>query len=822
MPILVKQLQVPENGYIYRVLAVQTVSLSGDMDHLQTELKQVCPVCKMPPSGSMTSWIFQKNYCRCKKEPHVALSQKSTQKPHGASTLQAGELLDGKYRVVRLIGHGGMGTIYEGVHVGLGKRVAIKFFDSMKATHPKAFERFHMEAKAASRLNHPSLVAVTDYGVSQSNHTYLIMDLVEGESLAEYIEKQGQLRYDETIYILQRLSDALGYAHRQGIVHRDLKPGNIMLSQVDDQDLNVQIIDFGVAKMLIEDEQEGNALTETGEIFGSPFYMSPEQCVGKKVGPQSDLYSLGCVIYECLVGRPPFMAENILMTISMHLQDQATRISSYRPDVPPLLEAIISKLLKKELNARYRNAEELKADLAILQAEQAGQSLTMASRLRACLLRSGAIAGNGKVRTILICSALFFVFVVSGSFLLRLSPDAVRGLFQPGSKQSQVQQAEPLVSSQSTRESVLSLLKEEEALRNELHKWQHMRGELFKEHDFGTRYLHAAEQVLALTQRIAAIRRSLFGEQARQNKLSNQQNADNRNIAAALVDLSHAEVFNDALPSAQKHLIEGIALLGDNNLHGTNSAYNWYRLHANSDLAYCFARQGRYAEAITAASQALETTSTDRNKVFVLLIRAKAYAHLNENALALADYRKAFDTVDTNVQKAQISDEMGYLETQKTGDGSSSIEDRLTKCREFLADTRYEKYNEQLLAESQKMLQLTLDAKRSPKEIAVAYCYLGVAQSTINDDQSAITSFEQALKKFNSDCRADDVKYWLPATQYSLARSYYKQGKYKESYKYASDALAVSVTSQDKALILSLQSSAKSKLQHTLSSEIKR
>jgi serine/threonine protein kinase len=327
------------------------------------------------------------------EEPHVSLSQKSVKISNDEHTLQAGELIDGKYQVIRMLGRGGMGIVYEALHVALDKRVAIKFFDSMKATHPKAFLRFHVEARAASRLNHPSLVAVTDYGVSESNHTYLVMDLVDGESLAEYLEKHGQLDYDLAIHIMERLCDALGYAHKQGIVHRDLKPGNIMVSKTDDS-LNVYIIDFGVAKMLIEDENFSSALTETGEIFGSPFYMSPEQCAGKKVGPQSDIYSLGCVMYACLAGRPPFMAENVLMTISMHLQDQPIKISSYRSDVPLLLEAIIAKALNKGLSERYQNAEQIIADLKILQSQQAGRTLSIASRLRSLLLNFGAMVGS--------------------------------------------------------------------------------------------------------------------------------------------------------------------------------------------------------------------------------------------------------------------------------------------------------------------------------------------------------------------------------------------------------------------------------------------
>jgi tetratricopeptide (TPR) repeat protein len=427
-----------------------------------------------------------------------------------------------------------------------------------------------------------------------------------------------------------------------------------------------------------------------------------------------------------------------------------------------------------------------------------------------------------------ICSAFVFAFVAGGSFLLRLSPDVVPRLLQLDSKQSQIQQAKPLTN-QPVAVSALGAFKEEAAIRNLRHKWQNIKVKLAKEHDYGSSYLHAAEQVLTLTKQAAAGRRSIFGEEVRPNKsvgrssqLSAQENAENRDIAYALIDLAKAEVFNDALLSAQKHLIEGIALLGDDmekvfpKLHGTN---NSYLFGANSYLAYCFIRQGHYDDAITAASKALEFSPDHIGNTtsFVLRVRARAYAHLKQNGLALKDYRKVLNAADTSAQKATISDEMEYLESQKVGGGSSSIEVQLTQCREQLEG--YEKLNDRLLTESQKLLQLTMNAHRSPKEIAVAHYYLGLAQTKNGDDQSAINNFEHALQIFNSDCRREDVKYWLPTTQYNLARSYYKQRRYKESYKYASEALDhSSLTSADKALDIALQSAAKSKLQHTDSS----
>ncbi|MBC7997867.1 MAG: serine/threonine protein kinase, partial [Leptolyngbya sp.] len=233
------------------------------------------------------------------------------------------EIVADRYRIVSLLGHGGMGAVYKVEQIFLEQTFALKTLTA-KNFSDIAIKRFQKEAQAAGKLTHPNLVRALDFGVLKNGNPFYVMDLVEGDNLAEYSRKIGSLNLEEVFKIFIPICFALGYAHTEGIIHRDIKPGNIMLAKTGNpiDPFVPKIVDFGIAKLT--DAEDGTAvnLTQTGEIFGTPLYMSPEQCYGKKLDHRSDIYSLGCVLYEALTGAPPFTGESVLAVMLRHQSEE--------------------------------------------------------------------------------------------------------------------------------------------------------------------------------------------------------------------------------------------------------------------------------------------------------------------------------------------------------------------------------------------------------------------------------------------------------------------------------------------------------------------
>src|SRR5262249_17235194 len=232
---------------------------------------------------------------------------------------------------------------------------------------PVVLQRFQNEAKATSTLHHPNIVSTLDCGVSTQGHAFLIMDLVDGISLSHLIKDNETLPPERALNIFHQICDALAHAHKKGIIHRDLKPSNVVI--LTDRDIPdiVKIVDFGIAKIVTEQE-EGDlttqGLTKTGEVFGSPLYMSPEQCRGQKLDGRSDVYSMGCLMYQTLTGRPPLAGGNPLETIYRQMSDAPTPIvqDNEPENLTKRLSAIIMKCLAKDAGDRYQSMELLKDD----------------------------------------------------------------------------------------------------------------------------------------------------------------------------------------------------------------------------------------------------------------------------------------------------------------------------------------------------------------------------------------------------------------------------------------------------------------------------
>lgn len=235
-----------------------------------------------------------------------------------------GETILDRYKVIRLLGRGGMGSVYEVEHLFLHGRYALKFLNKNQ-TNDAAWRRFEIEARATNKLEHPNLIKVHDFGLLPNGQPYFIMDLVEGETLAELLKRKGRLPVDQTIKMFIQVGFALSYAHSNGIVHRDIKPSNIILTNADSgktEDSLIKLVDFGIAKLTGQDSFNQQTLTRTGEIFGSPLYMSPEQCLGIGVDHRTDLYSLGCVMFEALTGAPPLVGDSALATMMKHQTEE--------------------------------------------------------------------------------------------------------------------------------------------------------------------------------------------------------------------------------------------------------------------------------------------------------------------------------------------------------------------------------------------------------------------------------------------------------------------------------------------------------------------
>jgi serine/threonine protein kinase len=280
-----------------------------------------------------------------------------------------GQTLDGRYRIERKIGEGGMGVVFAARHTVIERPLAIKVLKRAVMRDQATIQRFVQEAKAASRINHPNIVEVTDFGTTPDGLTYSVMELVEGETLTRAIKHGAPFPARRVIRVAMQLARALGAAHDKGIVHRDLKPENVFLVDREERPDFVKIVDFGIAKMMpVEGEAQGSAprLTRVGTVFGTPDYMAPEQAAGRlDIDHRVDIYALGTILYEMLVGRVPHKADSLVRTIAMQMFDPADPPSQVRPDlaIPKSLELLVMRCLAKERGERFQKMSELGEEL---------------------------------------------------------------------------------------------------------------------------------------------------------------------------------------------------------------------------------------------------------------------------------------------------------------------------------------------------------------------------------------------------------------------------------------------------------------------------
>ncbi len=300
---------------------------------------KTCPVCS-------SEWPDDTRFC-----------------PKDGSTLRAaegadliGSIVADRYHIEKKLGEGGMGTVYLGEHVKMGRKSAIKVMTQSMASDPEAIARFNREAANAARINHPNVCAIYDFGETEDGTIYLAMEFIEGETLSDMQRREGALELDRAAEILRQTGEALQAAHDLGIVHRDLKPDNIMVARARDGTDVVKVVDFGIAKAMTG--EEGQKVTRTGLVVGTPEYMSPEQLSGDVLNGRSDIYSLALVFFRMVTGALPFQAESSQETMIKRLTDDPLKLSEVAPDAgwPPRLQGVMDRALERMPADRYESA----------------------------------------------------------------------------------------------------------------------------------------------------------------------------------------------------------------------------------------------------------------------------------------------------------------------------------------------------------------------------------------------------------------------------------------------------------------------------------
>ena len=348
------------------------MSGTENTDQQNPSVVTVCHLCgkvkRQGRKGTMTAWIFGGSVCTCDSaSAFAAPSQELVESPL-EKTLHLPNLSP-TYEALSFIGEGGMGSVWKVRENSTGRLFAVKILRRELAQDPGSVKRFEQEVRAASELTHPNLVFVHGSDRMSDGTPYMVMRYIEGSDLSDIVRDEIALPLFRVMPIFTQAAEALKHAHAQGVIHRDLKPSNIIVTRVEDGSEHIRIVDFGIAKMISPGMNP--ELTQTGEVFGSPLYMSPEQCDGLKIDITSDIYSLGCVVYFMICGQPPFNDKTPLKIMMGHLQSKPKPMSTVRPEmfIPKELNTIVMKCLEKNPNQRYQSMQALLRDISIVSAK---------------------------------------------------------------------------------------------------------------------------------------------------------------------------------------------------------------------------------------------------------------------------------------------------------------------------------------------------------------------------------------------------------------------------------------------------------------------
>jgi serine/threonine-protein kinase len=296
---------------------------------------------------------------------------------------EIGSILDEKYEIVRLVGEGGMGSVYEAKHLLIGRRLAIKFLHPQYATSTEVITRFHREAQAAAKIGHENIIEVTDMGTAVDGSPYIVMEFLEGCDVKTLIENEEQIPVKRAAHIMVQSLSALHAAHQVGIIHRDIKPENIYLIEKGLNPDYVKLLDFGISKFRALETDDAKGLTQTGTVLGTPHYMSPEQARGEQdLNLRSDIYAMGVILYQMLTGKLPFDAANYNALLIKILTEEPVPPEQLNPDLPPELADAINTAMSRDPNTRFSDCLTFRARLLpfVPGASDVTSSLSTASR----------------------------------------------------------------------------------------------------------------------------------------------------------------------------------------------------------------------------------------------------------------------------------------------------------------------------------------------------------------------------------------------------------------------------------------------------------
>ncbi|MGD9680034.1 MAG: protein kinase [Candidatus Obscuribacterales bacterium] len=356
--------------------------------------------------GSLSQYIFRHDLCSCPVPDPVrteieaapsALAAEPEDDDSEELPLSKEEFPVERYKPLRVVGKGAAGKVYLCRDRLLRKKVAVKMLSTLSASELVAFQE---EARALSKLKHANIVSILDFGASQDGLPYMVLEYVPGVTMEQYLDEHGAMPVEDAIFVLDQVCRALDCAHREGIFHRDVKPSNILLVSDEENGLGVRLIDFGVARVRQdEDPGQGSEVLEQGRtLAGTPAYMSPDQAAGLDYDARSEVYSLGCVLFELLTGRPPFEAESPLEMISMHANREPPLVSSLiGARVPGDLEEIIATCLAKDREERFQSISQLSEALAALSQSESAEEETPVGRRPGAILSMVAVAALGGV-----------------------------------------------------------------------------------------------------------------------------------------------------------------------------------------------------------------------------------------------------------------------------------------------------------------------------------------------------------------------------------------------------------------------------------------
>jgi pentapeptide MXKDX repeat protein len=308
---------------------------------------KVCPACNATYDDDM---VF------CPRDGGKLLDSGSSD-----SNSRIGQVLDGRYRIEKLLGEGGMGEVYLATHIYIEKKVAIKLLRAEITSSSEAVKRFHQEARSSSSIGHKNIIKIEDFGKTEDGLLYLAMEFLDGDALSD-IMLEGPMENSRALGIMIQTCSGLAVAHAKGIVHRDMKPENVIIVRDEDDKEVVKILDFGIAKMTSGDG-EGNGLTKTGTIFGTPHYMSPEQAMGRNLDHHSDIYSIGVMMFELFTGSVPFKAESFMGILTQHITEERPKPTGLKTEIPQLIEDCILKSMALKPEDRFDSMDDFIKEL---------------------------------------------------------------------------------------------------------------------------------------------------------------------------------------------------------------------------------------------------------------------------------------------------------------------------------------------------------------------------------------------------------------------------------------------------------------------------